>query len=159
MFTIYKIEDINDLIYIGKTKNNLIKRFCNHKCEYRNHYGKCSSHKLNLYNCIVTPIEINLSEEEAIEREAYYIQNTECVNKNQNICDSKIYHKRYRSKPEKRELEKKSKQIWYEKNHKEILEKKRNQNKIKWYCEICNCHVCNNHKSRHLKTLKHLNNL
>ena len=159
MYTIYKIEDINDLIYIGKTKNDLIKRFCNHKCEYRNHNGKCSSHKLNLYNSIITAIETNLSEEEAILRETYWIQNTDCINNVKNICDNNIYKKRYRSKPEKKELEKKTKKKWYYKNHTEILEKKRNYGKIKWYCDICNCSTSINHKSRHLKSIKHLSNL
>ena len=150
-YKIYKIEDINDLIYIGKTKTSLSVRFCNHKTEYRNINGKCSSHKLNLYNSICVLIEDNLTEEEARERENYYIQNTECVNTRTNHCDTKIYHKKYK--------ERKTAKLWYEKNKEIILQQKHTYNKIDWYCDVCKCSTKLNHKKRHLNTKKHVNNL
>jgi len=160
MFKIYKIEDINDLIYIGKTKTELSQRFSNHKSEYRNHYGKCSSHKLNLYNSICVILEDNLTEEEARERETYYIQNTDCVNTQTNHCDTKIYHKKYRSNPIHKETERKGKKIWYEKNKDTRVKACKDiYNKLTWYCEVCKCNSNLNHKSRHLKTNKHLKNL
>ena len=155
MYTVYCIEDINDFKYIGKTKNKLIKRFCNHKCEYRNHYGKCSSHKLNLYNSIIYILEDNLEEQEADERETYFINTIDCVNQITKHCDDRLYKKKYRSKKENREIEKQSQKKWYEKNRDEILQYKKQQNKKDWFCDICNCNVKLNHKSRHIKSLKH----
>lgn len=159
MYKIYKIEDINDLVYYGKTKNNMTKRFCNHICEYRNYNGKCSSHKLNLYNSIYTIIEDNLTEDEAIHREIYYIQNNECVNKNKYDMNDKKSHKRYRSKSKNREKEKQSSLLWYEKNREQILLRKKETNKINWFCNVCNCELKKHHRSRHLKCKKHIKNL
>ena len=158
-YKIYKIEDINDLIYIGKTKTSLTQRFCNHKSEYRNQYGKCSSHKLNLYNSICVILEDNLTEEEARERENYYIQNTDCVNTRTNHCDPKIYKKKYRSNPINIQKEKQKKKLWYEKNRDKILQQKHTYNKNDWYCSVCKCKVKLNHKKRHLETKKHKNNI
>jgi len=159
MYKIYCIEDINDEKYIGKTKNKLYKRFCNHICEYRNHYGKCSSHKLNLYNSIIYVLEDNLTEEQAVERETYYLQNTECVNKQKNHNDDKIYKKKYRSKEENKQIEREGKKKWYYKNREQILDYQKERRKSKWYCETCKCEILLQHKARHLKTNKHKNNL
>ena len=159
MYKIYKIEDINDLVYIGKTKNALSKRFSNHVCEQRNYYGKCSSSKLNLYNSIITIIEDNLTEEEATERETYYINSITCVNTRTNHCDIKKYKSKYRSVPKNKETERQGNLKWYAKNKETILSQKRIYNKTLWYCEVCKCSSNLNHKSRHLKTKKHLLNI
>lgn len=155
MYKVYCIEDINDNKYIGKTMNTLTKRFCNHKSEYRNKYGKCSSHKLNLYNSIIYIIEDNLDEKEADEKETYYINTIDCVNKITKHKDDRLYKKKYRSKEENIEIEKQGKIKWYNKNREKILEYKKQQNKKDWFCDICNCSVKLNHKSRHIKSLKH----
>jgi hypothetical protein len=158
MFKIYKIEDINDLCYYGKTKNTMTRRFCNHICDYRNHNGKCSSSQLNLYNSTYFILEDNLSEEEAKEREIYYIQNFECVNKIKYNMDDKKSHAKYRSNIINKEKETKSRAKWYYKN-KDTINKNKRENKQYWYCEDCNCKTNLNHKSRHCKTNKHLKNM
>ena len=71
---IYCIEDINDLKYVGKTKQKLNKRFQSHLSN-----KSCSSKKLNLYNAIIYPLE-ECEEENAREREQYWINKIECVN-------------------------------------------------------------------------------
>jgi len=71
---IYCIEDINDLKYVGSTKQTLRRRFQAHK-DNRN----CSSTKLNLYNAIIYKLE-ECSEDLRKEREAYWINKIDCVN-------------------------------------------------------------------------------
>lgn len=56
MVSIYCIEDINDLKYIGSTNQKLNKRLSIHKNDKkRNHY--CSSSKLDLDNCKIYELE------------------------------------------------------------------------------------------------------
>ena len=159
MYKIYKIEDINDLTYYGKTKNSMTKRFCNHICEYRNHNGICSSHKLNLYNSIYTIVEDNLTEDEAIHREIYYIQNNDCVNKIKYDMNNKKSHDKYRSKSENRKTESDGSKLWYEKNKEKQILRQRERNKIDWFCNVCNCNIKLTCRSRHLKSKKHIKHL
>jgi predicted GIY-YIG superfamily endonuclease len=94
---IYCIEDINDLKYIGSTSRDLNTRLTEHRYKKRNNLS-CSSKKLNLYNCIIYLLE-ECKDEERLEREKYYIENTECVNeikytgRNHNLNQRKYYHK------------------------------------------------------------------
>ena len=77
---IYCIEDINDLKYVGKTKQKLEYRHSNHICDkYRN--NGCSSAKLHLDHSIIYPLE-ECDEEVSKEREQYWINKIDCVNKN-----------------------------------------------------------------------------
>ena len=155
MYKIYKIEDINDLCYIGKTKDTLTRRFCNHVCEQRNYYGKCSSSQLNLYNSIITEIEGGLTKAEARVRERYWIHNSDCVNKITNHCDVKLYKSKYRSQAKNKEIERKQKKNWYDKNKDKVSL----QHKQSWYCECCKISITLVCKGRHLKSQKHhLNN-
>jgi predicted GIY-YIG superfamily endonuclease len=75
---IYCIEDINDKKYIGSTKRNLEIRLTEHRYKARNQLGT-SSQNLNLYNCIIYLLE-ECDDSEGLEREKYYIRNTDCVN-------------------------------------------------------------------------------
>jgi len=78
MVTIYYIEDINDLKYVGSTKQTLPQRLATHRADKKN--GKnCSSKKLNLYYCIIYSLE-ECTEENRTERERYHINNIDCVN-------------------------------------------------------------------------------
>ena len=71
MVSIYLIEDINDLRYVGSTTQKLYNRFSRHKSDKKiGHY--CSSSKLNLYNCIIIELE-RCNKEDRKERERYYI--------------------------------------------------------------------------------------
>ena len=89
MTTIYCIEDINDLKYVGSTTRKLYNRLANHRYdEKRGHH--CSSSKLNLYNCIIYPLE-TCSESERLEREKYWIHKIDCVNERKFNFDQKEY--------------------------------------------------------------------
>ena len=74
MVSIYCIEDINDLKYIGSTIMDLGKRLYSHKAN-----KDCSSRKLNLYNCIIYELE-DCEKSVRKEREQYWINKTDCVN-------------------------------------------------------------------------------
>lgn len=96
MVVIYCIEDINDLKYVGSTKQTLNRRLSGHK-----YLRDCSSSKLNLFNCIIYPLE-QCEESERKDRERYWINKIDCVNviklnwdKN-NIEYYKEYQKHYR---------------------------------------------------------------
>ena len=75
---IYCIEDINDLKYVGKTKQRLSKRFSKHRCE---HYQlqNCSSCLLNLEYAIIYILE-ECEEDLSVERERYWINKLNTVN-------------------------------------------------------------------------------
>jgi len=75
MVKIYCIEDNNGLKYIGSTKQKyLCRRLAEHK------YKKdCSCKKLNMDNCKIFLLE-ECNEDDRLQREQYYINNTRCVN-------------------------------------------------------------------------------
>ena len=98
MFKIYCIEDINDLRYIGSTKQSLQNRFYGHI-----HKKNCSSRQLILENSIIYELE-TCNKEEVFERERYWINKIDCVNiKKNNYYENKEeydkeYHKQYYKK-------------------------------------------------------------
>ena len=96
MYRVYCIEDINDLKYVGITKQTLAKRMYGHI--HKQHINKtCSSNKLILENSIIYELESNISEEDKFEREKYWLNKIDCVNiKKNNYYDNKEeYHKNY----------------------------------------------------------------
>jgi len=110
MVSIYLIEDINDLKYVGSTTQKLNVRLCGHRSSKNYGRADCSSSKLNLYNCIIILLEqCNL--EDRKERERYWINEIDCVNENKLDFDKVNYDKDYNKE-------------WYEKNKDKI---KRNQ--------------------------------
>ena len=88
MIKIYCLEDINDLKYVGSTKQTLEKRKSQHT-------GKkdCSSHKLHLEYSIIYLLE-ECDDENRKEREAYWINKLDCVNENKLISHKRKYKDR-----------------------------------------------------------------
>mgnify|MGYP003649735421 CR=1 FL=1 len=80
MVFIYCIEDINDLKYVGSTKQTINIRHTEHKCQKYNK-TRCSSKKLILENSIIYVLE-ECSEEDRKERERYWINKLDTVNIN-----------------------------------------------------------------------------
>lgn len=157
---IYCIEDINDLKYIGSTTQSLQQRLNNHRFKKRND-NPITSKKLNLYNCIIYELEI-CDECDRNEREKYWIENNECVNKNKpggqsdvelrekkkiytdkNKEKKRLYDIQYRLKNKERlkrqkeEYRNKPENKEYQKNYhleyvKKNKEKKREQDRIRY---------------------------
>jgi hypothetical protein len=94
MVIIYCIEDINDLKYVGSTKQKLEKRLNQHK-DIRTDGKKCSSKKLNLYNCIIYPLE-ECEEDLRKEKERYWINRIDCVNTLRLNFNQRQYNNAYR---------------------------------------------------------------
>ena len=110
MVTIYAIEDINDLIYVGSTKQKLHQRLTGHRASKK--YNKCvSSSKLNLDYCIIYELE-KCEKEDKAEREKYWINKLDCVNTYRFNFDYHKYHSNQEYKNKCKE--------WYQKHKEEM---------------------------------------
>ena len=136
MVSIYLLEDINDLKYIGSTTSKLYERLSEHRYD-KKRAKYCSSSKLNLYNCIIIELE-QCNKEDKKERERYYINKIDCVNQMKLNFDQKEYQK------------------GYDKKNKEQIKE---YQKLDWFCSDCKCNVKRCHKSRHFKSHKHQINI
>tara|TARA_R100000654_G_scaffold73230_1_gene105810 strand:+ start:3654 stop:4019 length:366 start_codon:yes stop_codon:yes gene_type:complete len=120
MVTIYCIEDINDLKYIGSTEQKLHRRLTGHKQDKKKNKN-CSSRHLNLEYCIIYSLE-TCDIENRKEREKYWINNIDCVNERKlNGRDDekyKAYNKIYQQNLSEEKLEEKRKynRDWCKKN-------------------------------------------
>ena len=138
MVSIYCIEDINDLKYIGSTKKKLNMRLSNHKSAKKiNNY--CSSSKLNLDNCKIYELE-KCNEYDRKEREKYWINKIDCVNKMRYDFNIKEYRENNKEKLKEYQKEyHKEYQKEYRKNNKEKIKeyekeyRKKNKEKRKEY--------------------------
>jgi len=93
IYTIYRLFGAG-MNYYGSTKQPLYERKAKHNGEYKNK-GICCSSKIVLEACeesgedwnieIVEELDPNLTKEEVLSREKWWIQNNECVNKNSPI--------------------------------------------------------------------------
>lgn len=144
MVSIYAIEDINDLIYVGSTKQKLNKRLSMHRSDKRNK-KYCSSSKLNLDYCIIYELE-RCEQKDRKEKEQYWIDKLESINDRKLNVDRKeillrkkqyyknnkeqidIYQKQYRDK-NKDKMKEYKRQYW--KLNKEEIKRKRKENKSK----------------------------
>jgi hypothetical protein len=93
---IYCIEDINGLKYVGSTTQTLTWRMYGHVADKKNkNKRQCSSNQLDLEHS-----EIKLLEEchidKRMEREHYWIQNTDCINIRDGSALSGKLYKRWR---------------------------------------------------------------
>lgn len=111
---IYKLTTIHDpeLVYYGSTVNPLYKRKNQHKGKFKNGELKCTSSKL--FELGIDDVEITLIEsiicnnkEELHQRERFYIENNNCVNKVIPSRGRKEYRKEYEKKNKDKILEKK----------------------------------------------------
>ena len=154
---IYKIiplnQDHESDVYIGSTcKPRLSQRMSKHKCDYNRwkdgKHGNMSSFKLfekySVENCNIFLIEEFHCEtiDQLRQKEAYYIKNIPCVNKNipgRTVKESlKQYYKNNKDYFEQ-----------YYENNKEYY-----QSKFKCICGGC---YTRRHKSEHYKTKTHIN--
>ena len=139
---IYKITSFfTDIIYIGSTCNPLYKRHHQHKYDYKS-YNNGNYHYTTSFDIIkhgdsdIQLIELFPcnSKEELHAREAFYIKQLDCVNKVVPLRTDKQY---------------------YEDNKEKILEQHKQTRSVKNIC-ICGGSYSCEHKSRHLKSLKHI---
>ena len=137
---IYKIEsDLGDLIYIGSTtKYYLSQRMERHRfdyvrrCTYRPQLNITAHQLFDKYgidNCRIVLLESVKceSKDELTAREAYYIKNNKCVNKN---------------------VPNRTKKEYYNEVYKDVA--------LSQYICACGSTVCAQGKNRHNKTIKHL---
>jgi len=119
MITIYCIEDINDLKYVGSTKQKLNQRLKGHKHDKKNNRNTCSSEIMDLDNCKIYEIE-KCSIEDRYEREKYWINEIDCINKIKYLGRPVSLHK-YNISDKRKIVEKR-----YKEKHKEKIREKRN---------------------------------
>ena len=142
--TIYLIEDINDLRYVGSTSEKRFQdRLYTHRRDKKDCKNNCSSALLNLSYCSIKMLkEIKNTQEERDYWESHYINNVypECVNINRfQKRDVKKYRKEYYKKNRERIIQNVTKyknknkekinarrREWY-RNNKETVSKQRKQ--------------------------------
>ena len=128
MVKIYVIEDINDLKYVGSTKQKyLCSRLACHRWEKTN--GRCSSKNLNLDYCIIYQLE-ECSEDQREEREKYWINKIDCVNivkfNGRDMEKKKEKDKEYHKKNKERKNQ--QSREWHQKNK----EKRKEYDRLKY---------------------------
>jgi len=129
---IYRIVcNTTGLQYYGSTiENKLCTRLAHHKAEYKRNVNKKTNHYVssfkilenNNYEMILVENFVCNSKDELHQRERFYIENNECVNK-QIPIRTKEEHKEYFDKwcEENKDLTKETKKEYYEQNKDEIL--------------------------------------
>ena len=93
MVKIYCIEDINDLKYVGRTKQTISVRLRQHRLDKKLNRNTSSS-ILNLENCEVHILE-TCDPENQREREKYWIHKIDCVNNHRFQTDDPDYYNNY----------------------------------------------------------------
>ena len=100
MISIYCIEDINDLKYVGSTTDKLHRRLTAHRQSKKKTTHYCSSEKLNLEYCIIYELE-KCDKKDRKEKEKYWINEIECVNQVRFIMEDDYFKKYYQKNKEK----------------------------------------------------------
>jgi len=102
---IYCIEDINGKKYVGSTKQHyLCNRLSGHKQKKKNNKKDYSSYELDLDNCKIYLLE-ECDDEKRKERESYYINKIDCVNKYKLNFNRKEYRKKDTTRKRENELQ------------------------------------------------------
>lgn len=142
MITIYKIEDKDGLKYVGSTCRTTNHRLHGHRTDKKRGRA-CSSRKLDLDNCTISVLEL-CDKDKRQEREQYWIDNTDCVNKYNTSHDPVQYRIEYAKK--NKEYIAHIHHLYHIKNRDKISKYKKNlriyQNS--WGERICNnCNLLN----------------
>ena len=180
---IYKIYDnTNQNMYYGSTTQKLSMRMCGHRANYKRFMEKGNGCKCKSFE-ILKNGDYSYSLVEEVEcdsklilhqRERYYIENNDCINKNipsrtleeyREANKDKIKEYREANKEKMKEYKKEYKEAnkdrlkEYNKQYKESNKEKIKENKKeKIECE-CGCITSKNNINRHKKSKKHLDNL
>jgi len=102
---IYCIEDINGKKYVGSTKQHyLCNRLSGHRQNKKNNKKDISSYELDLDNCKIYLLE-ECDDEKRKERESYYINKIDCVNKYKLNFNVKEYRKKDTTRKRENELQ------------------------------------------------------
>jgi hypothetical protein len=160
---IYKIYDnTNGNVYYGSTKEKVSSRITKHRFDYKKYLEGKKNHIRsfdilcnNDYSyCVVEEIEFE-NKWELLNRERYWIENNDCLNKYIPNRTNKEYYQ------DNKEIITKKHKEYYEDNKekmKEIMKKYREdnkeKNKEKITCE-CGCEVRKGNITIHRKTKKH----
>ena len=153
---IYKLVSFEtDKVYVGSTTQSLSRRKTKHKSDYKRwmygNYHYVSSYEIIKYDdfdiILLEQFPCN-SKMELHKREREYIEKIDCVNKVIPRRTKKEYYDSHKD-----EISVKRKQ--YREDHKDEIKEKR---KEKYTCE-CGSTLTLIHKSRHEKSLKHVNYL
>ena len=145
---VYKITSkINpEMVYYGSTKG-FYKRMSGHRADYKA-YLKDKFHYLTVFDIFdlgdykqeIVKVYKGITKKELRKFETEFIQNNQCVNKQQSRTEE--YKKNYQRLYDKN---------CYENNRIKICEEK-NKKKM---CNICNIEYSINNKARHFKTYRH----
>ena len=128
---IYRIVcNITGLVYIGSTSQSLIQRLQDHKFKYKSYLNKSNNYTSSFkiienenYDIILIEDFPCERKEQLHSRERFWIENTDCVNKNIPTRTKTEYQKNWyeNNKDKNKEYQKK----WYENNK----DKKKKKNK------------------------------
>jgi len=158
---IYKIVcNTTGEVYIGSTVQSLSKRLRSHKKDYKRFHEGRSNYMTSFviiergnYEILLVESYSCNSRQELHQRERFYIEHEQCVNKIIPCRSKKEYEQDNR---EKKILYKKQ---YYENNKERVKEYDKERRKLRVECEVCNCTVIKSVFRRHERTLKHLRNL
>jgi hypothetical protein len=180
---IYKImSNLGDKVYYGSTtKKRLCDRMTFHRCDYKR-WLKCKGNFLTsiiifeeygIENCSIVLVEAYPcnTKDELRAREAHYIKNFECVNKNipnrtikewrednkyKIVEQTKQYREANKDKiTEYREVNKDKMKRYYEDNKDKIAERAKQRGSVKINC-ICGSCFRISDRRRHERSLKHI---
>ena len=146
---IYKIWDNDDptLVYYGSTEQQVSVRMGKHRAKYSKCKSKIIIDRNNYQYATLEKIEYE-DKFELRNRERWYVENNECVNKQ---VPNRTNKERY---IDNRDKNLKCKKIYRAENKNKIEKYK----KEKVTCD-CGCIVSRNHLTRHKKTNKHLSTI